>query len=248
MGKLDGKTALVTGGTSGIGLATARLFMEQGARVALTGRDPARLESVRRELDGALVLASEAGRLADVDALFGKVREAFDRLDVLVVNAGSSHFAPVENVSEEQFDEQASVHFKGAFFTVQRALPLLGKGSSIIVTTSIANRMGSPNFAVYAACKAAQRSLVQTLALELAGRGIRVNAICPGPIETAIYSRIGLPPEAERQMHAYIQARSPVGRWGNADEVARVALFLASSDSSYVSGEEIAVDGAMSVL
>jgi NAD(P)-dependent dehydrogenase (short-subunit alcohol dehydrogenase family) len=248
MGKLDGKTALVTGGSSGIGLATARLFVEEGARVALTGRDPARLESVRRELAGALVLASDAGRLAEVDALVGKIREAFDRLDVLVVNAGGSHFGPAESVSEDQFDAQATVHFKGAFFTIQRALPLLGKGSSIIVTTSIANRMGSPNFAIYAACKAAQRSLVQTLALELAGRGIRVNAVCPGPIETAIWGRVGLPPEAVRELHAFIAAKSPVGRWGTAEEVARLALFLASSDSSYVSGEEIAVDGAMSAL
>ncbi len=249
MQKLSGKTALITGGNSGIGLAAAKLFQEHGARLAITGRDPASLEQARRTLgDDVLAVQSDAGKFSDIELLMDQIKERFGRLDVLFVNAAIAHAAPFELVTEEAFDEMATVNFKGVFFTIQKALPLLSSNSSIIVTNSIANRMGSPNFSVYGACKAALRSLVQTLGLELIGRGIRINAISPGPIATPMYGRVGLPDEVEQAVKAEIHRKSPIKRFGEPEEVARVALFLASEDSSYIVGEEIVVDGGMNLL
>lgn len=249
MNKLNGKTALVTGGNSGIGLAAARLFCEEGARVAVTGRDPATLDEVQRSSDGRiLALRSDAGSLPDIEELMRQVKSRLGSLDVLFVNAALAQPAPLEAVTEAQFDAMQSVNFKGVFFTIQKALPLLRRGASVIVTTSIANQLGSPNFSVYAACKAAVRSLVQSLALELIGRGIRVNAISPGPIATPIWSRLGLPSEARDAVVQDIERKSPIRRFGEPAEVARVALFLASDDASYVVGQELAVDGGMSLL
>ena len=249
MNKLNGKTALVTGGNSGIGLVSARLFCEEGARVAVTGRDPATLDEVQRSSDGRiLALRSDAGSLPDIEELMRQVNSRLGSLDVLFVNAALAQPAPLEAVTEAQFDAMQSVNFKGVFFTIQKALPLLRRGASVIVTTSIANQLGSPNFSVYAACKAAVRSLVQSLALELIGRGIRVNAISPGPIATPIWSRLGLPSEARDAVVQDIERKSPIRRFGEPAEVARVALFLASDDASYVVGQELAVDGGMSLL
>lgn len=249
MARLQGKTAFITGGSSGIGLATARLFQAEGARVAVTGRDPAALERARAALGpDALVLASDAGRVADIAAALEQVGRAFGRLDILVLNAGVSVALPLEHVGEAQFDALMDVNVKGAFFTVQKALPLLANPASVIATTSITNRLGSPHFSVYAATKAALRSLVQAFALELAGRGVRVNAISPGPIDTPIYDRVGLPAEVVRGIKGEIARKSPSGRFGTPEEVAKVALFLASDDATYVTGEEIVVDGGMSLL
>lgn len=248
MKKLDGKTALITGGSSGIGLATAELFQENGARVAITGRNPVSLTKAREILGGAIALESDAGKLDDIERLMAEVKSKFGRLNVLFVNAGMAHAAPFDAVTEAQFDEMVSVDFKGAFFTIQKALPLLTDGASIIVNTSITNQMGSPNFSVYGSCKAALRSLVQTLGLELIGRGIRINAISPGPIATPIYNRIGLPDEVAQAVKDEITAKSPIKRFGTPREVAQVALFLASDDSAYVAGDEIVVDGGMSLL
>ncbi len=247
--KLAGKSVLITGGNSGIGLATAKLFLEQGARVAVTGRDAVALESARATLGGeGLVLQSDASRISDIEALMADIKSRWGQLDVLFVNAGTAGPAPFESVTEAQFDQVVTVNFKGAFFTIQKALALLAPGASVILTTSIANQMGSPNFSVYAASKAALRSLTQTLALELIGRGIRVNAISPGPIATPIWGKFGLPSTVETAVKEEIQSKSPSKRFGESEEVARVALFLACDDASYVVGQEIAVDGGMNLL
>lgn len=249
MKRLEGKIALVTGGSSGIGLATARLFRAHGAQLVITGRDPAGLERAQQQLgDEVLALRSDAGDLRQIDALMAAIGQRHGRLDTLVLNAGVALAAPIETASEAQFDEMLAVNVKGAFFTIQKALPLLQRGASIIVVTSIANQVGTPAMSIYGATKAALRSLVQTLALELVGRGIRANAISPGPIATPIFDRFGLPAEAVQGVKAQIEARSPMQRFGQPDEVARVALFLASDDASYVVGDEIVVDGGMSVV
>jgi NAD(P)-dependent dehydrogenase (short-subunit alcohol dehydrogenase family) len=249
MQKLSGKTVLVTGGNSGIGLASARLFLEHGARVAITGQSLDSLGRAREELGGEVVaIRSDAGKLADIDRLFDEIGERFGHLDVLFVNAGNSRPLPFHLVTEAQFDEASAVLFKGAFFTIQKALPLLAKGASVIVTTSISNQKGSPNFSAYAACKAALRSLVQTLSLELVERGIRVNAISPGPIDTPGFGRYwGVAPEVVQVARDEFIRKSPLKRFGDADEVAKVALFLASEDSSYIVGTEIVVDGAVTL-
>lgn len=247
MARLNGKIALITGGTSGIGLATARLFRAEGARLALTGRDRERLDAAQAEFGAeALVMHSEAGSLAGIDALLAQVKERFGRLDVLFLNAAVANPAPIDLVSEAQFDEVVAANFKGPFFTIQKALPLLGGSASVILNTSIVNRTGSPNFSVYGASKAALASLVQSLGLALIGRGIRVNAICPGPIDTGGFRRLEIPPDALQAVKAEIEGRSPIKRFGTPEEVANVALFLASDESAYVVGEEIVVDGGIS--
>lgn len=249
MNRLKGKTVLITGGTSGIGLASAQLFRAEGAQLIVTGRDRGRLDAAQELLGSeALVLRSEAGSLAEIASLMAAVRDRFGKLDVLFLNAGMATPAPVELVSEAQFDEAVNVNFKGVFFTIQKALPMLSSNASVIVTTSITNRSGAPNFSVYAASKAALRSLVQSLGLALIGRGIRVNAINPGPIDTGGFQRLELPPEVMQAVRGEISGRSPSGRFGTPEEVAKVALFLASDDSAYVVGEEIVVDGGISLV
>lgn len=249
MGRISGKTVLITGGTSGIGLATARLFRDEGAQLIITGRDPERLAAVQQELgDETLVIRCEAGNLAEIDSLMEQIKHRFGQLDVLFLNAAAGAFAPIELVSEAQFDEAVGVNFKGVFFTIQKALPLLSGNASIIATTSITNRTGSPNASIYAASKAALRSLVQSLGLALISRGIRVNAINPGPIDTEGFNRLPLPQEMFQAIKTDIIGRSPIKRLGLPEEVAKVALFLASDDSSYVVGEEIVVDGGISLV
>lgn len=249
MGRLTGKTALITGGSSGIGLASAKLFVAEGARVAITGRDSSRLAQAQEELGSdAVVIQSEAGSLADIDRLLGQVKERFGQLDILFLNAAVANPAPIELVTEEQFDEIIDVNFKGEFFTIQKALPMLSGNASVIVTTSITNQTGAPNFSVYAASKAALRSLVQSLGMALIGRGIRVNSICPGPIDTGGFNRMELPPGVLDAIKTEISGRTPIKRFGTSEEVAKVALFLASDESSYVVGEEIVVDGGISLV
>jgi NAD(P)-dependent dehydrogenase (short-subunit alcohol dehydrogenase family) len=249
MERLKGKTVLITGGTSGIGLATAKLFIAEGARVAVTGRNPERLAATQNELGSdTLVIRSEAGNLAEIDSLMAQVKDHFGQLDILFINAGVAKAAPLEFVSEPMLDEIMGTNFKGTFFTIQKALPIFASNASIIVTSSITNQLGSPNFSVYAASKAALRSLVQSLSLELVGRGIRVNAISPGPIATPMFDSFGLPPEAVQGIKGEIAHKSPIKRFGTPDEIAKVALFLASDGSSYLVGEEVVVDGGMSLL
>src|SRR5271165_3786867 len=184
MNRFKGKTALITGGTTGIGFATAKLFIEEGARVIVTGRNPATIKAAQAELgDNAIVVASDATSLPDMDALATKVKETFGKLDVLFVNAGYGHFMPFEGVTEEVYDEMLNLNAKGPYFIVQKLAPLMPEGSSVVFTTSVANVKGMPNNSAYAAAKAALRSITRSLASELLPRGIRVNAVSPGPIE-----------------------------------------------------------------
>lgn len=247
--RLAGKVALITGGSSGMGLASARLFIEHGARVIVTGRDRATLAAAAALLGpNALALHSDAADLAQIDALMAQVQARFGRIDVLFVNAGVAVARPIEQVTEDSFDAQLNVNLKGVFFTIQKALPLMAGGASVILTTSISNQLGSPNFSVYGASKAALRSLVKSLALELIGRGIRVNAISPGPIATPMFDRLGLPDELAAAKKRAIADKSPSKRFGAAGDIANCALFLASDESGYIVGEEIVVDGGMSLL
>jgi NAD(P)-dependent dehydrogenase (short-subunit alcohol dehydrogenase family) len=249
MGKLEGKVAVVTGGNSGIGLATAKEFNEQGARVVITGRDQRSLDDARREIGGdVLAIRSDASSLTEIDKLFAAVNDKFGHVDVLFVNAGVGKFVPVEAVTEELFDSIMDTNFKGAYFTIQKALPYLNDNASIILNGSINAHIGMPNSSVYAASKAALLTLARTLSAELVGRGIRVNAISPGPIATTILNRLGLPPEALRETEKSLKEQIPMKRFGLPEEIARTALFLASSDSSFLLGTEIVADGGMSQL
>lgn len=245
--RLAGKTALITGGNSGIGLATAKLFRQHGAQLAVTGRDPITLEQTQQALGSdALVLQSDTGKLEAIDSAMATIKSRFGKLDIVFANAAIASPAPFDFVGETQFDDIVAVDFKGVFFTIQKALPLLSRNASIIVTTSISKDAGATNFSVYAACKAALRSLVQTLSIELAERGIRVNSVSPGPIDTPGFGRWDVPMEVVQAAREEFERKSPLKRFGTSDEVARVVLFLASDEASYVTGAEIVVDGAVS--
>ncbi len=249
MGKLEGKVAVITGGNSGIGLATAREFKAQGARVVITGRDQQTLDEAKREIgDGVLAVRSDTSSLTEIDKLSAAVKKEFGRIDVLFVNAGVGKFAPVEAVTEELFDSIMDINFKGAYFTIQKLLPLLSDNASIILNTSINAHIGMPNSSVYAASKAALITLARTLSAELVGRGIRVNALSPGPVTTPIFGRLGLSPEALEETANSIKEQVPMKRFGRPEEIAKTALFLASSDSSFLLGTEIVADGGMSQL
>jgi len=247
MGKLESKVAVVTGGNSGIGLATAKEFKEQGAMVVISGRDQLSLDEAKRVIGGdVLAVRSDASSLTELDKLFEAVKEKFGHIDVLFVNAGVGKFAPIEAVTEQLFDSIMDINFKGAYFTIQKSLPLLNDNASIILNTSINAHIGMPNSSVYAASKAALLTLARTLSAELVGRGIRVNAISPGPVTTDILNRLGLPAEALEQTQKFLIDQIPMKRFGRPEEIAKTALFLASSDSSFLLGTEIVADGGMS--
>jgi NAD(P)-dependent dehydrogenase (short-subunit alcohol dehydrogenase family) len=249
MDKLKGKIAVITGGNSGIGLATAKEFAAQGAQVVVSGRDQKTLDEAAKALGpDALVVRADIARLADIDKLFAAVKAKFGRIDVLFVNAGIGKFAPFEAVSEEFYDAILDVNLKGSYFTIQKALPLLADGASIVLNTSINANIGMANTSVYAASKAALLSLARTLSAELVGRNIRVNAISPGPVTTPILGRTGMPPEVLEQTLQAIVSQVPMKRFGRPEEIAKTALFLASSDSSFLLGTEIVADGGMSQL
>src|SRR6266478_5903948 len=249
MGRLEDKVAVVTGGNSGIGLATAKEFKEQGARVVITGRDQQTLDEAKRELGGeVLAVRSDASSLTDIDKLFAVVKEKFGRIDVLFINAGVGKFVPLESVTEEFFDSIMDINFKGAYFTIQKALPLLNDNASIVLNASVAANIGLADSSVYAASKAALITLARTLSAELVGRGIRVNAVSPGPVETPILGRMGMPQDVLEETTKSVQAQVPMKRFGRPEEIAKTVLFLASSDSSFVLGTEIIVDGGMSQL
>ena len=244
MGQLDGKVAVITGGNSGIGLATAKRFVAEGADVVIFGRDESTLSDAAVELgNSTLVLSGDISKLGDIERLVAKTVERFGHIDILFANAGIAPFRPFNEISEEFFDQIVNINIKGVFFTIQKAVPHMRKGGSIVVTTSVTNEMGLEGGNVYAASKAAARSLVRGLAAELITRGIRVNAVRPGPIDTPIHGRQGFPPEAVEQMIEEIKSRVPMKRFGTSEEVANVALFLASEESSYVVGSEFTVDG-----
>jgi len=246
MGKLAGKVALITGGTSGIGLATATLFKQEGARVIVTGRDEKALARAEQALgEGTLAIKSDAGNLGDVGRLIDTVKARCGDLDVLVLNAGLAPARPFEAIDEAFFDQIIGVDFKGPFFTIQKALPLLKPGSSVVLITTVVAKVGFPQGSIYGAAKAALSSLARSLSAELVGRGIRFNSISPGPIDTPVFAKMGVPPEILDGMLAQIKATIPMLRFGEASEVAKAILFLASPDSSFILGEEITVDGGM---
>lgn len=246
MGKFSGKVAVITGGNSGIGLATAKLFHSEGAKVAISGRDQKTLDAAQKEIGGdTLAVKADVAQLQDIDKLYRAVREKFGKIDVLFANAGIAKFAPFDQSSEELFDQQFDINVKGLYFTVQKALPLLNDGASIILNSSVAGVKGTPMATIYAATKAAVRSFARTMTGELIGRGIRVNAVSPGPIETPIFGRTGLPKEAIDEWAKGVLAGVPMKRFGQPDEVAKAVSFLASADSSYISGQEIFVDGGI---
>jgi NAD(P)-dependent dehydrogenase (short-subunit alcohol dehydrogenase family) len=247
--KLSNKIALITGGTSGLGLAAARLFVAEGAQVVIIGADQARLDAASCEL-GSEVLAFNADLRTPsaLDKVIGEIKQRFGRLDILFANAGVGLAAPLQAVTEQQIDEQFAVNFKGIFFTVQKAAPLLTKGASIVLTTSFLNAVGTPGLSILAATKAAVRSLARSLAAELAPRGIRVNAVSPGPISTPFHGKLGLSPDQLQGAHEAIEARVPLKRFADASEAARAVLFVASDDASFMTGSEIVIDGGLSQL
>ncbi len=246
MARLEGKVAVVTGGNSGIGLATAKRLQEEGARVAIAGRSEKTLDEALRTIgNGVLAVQADVAKLADLDKLYAEVSQKLGKIDVLFVNAGVAKFAPLADTSESTYDEQFDINVKGAYFTVQKALPLLNDGASIILNTSAADSQGTVGASAYSATKAALRSLARTAAAELAGRGIRVNTVAPGPIVTPIFGRTGLPKEAIDEFAKEIVAKVPMKRFGQPEEVAGAVAFLASQDASYITGVEINVDGGL---
>ena len=247
--KLAGKVAVITGGNSGIGLAIAQEFTQQGANVVIFGRNAQTLDEASEHIgNGTLAVQGDVTQLADLERLYQQTIARFGKIDILVANAGVAKPAPLDLTDEALFDLTSDVNFKGAFFTVQKAVPHLNEGASIILTTSAGNVKGLPNFSVYVATKAAVRSLARSFSAELLPRGIRVNALSPGPIETPIFGRMGLPQEAVDGIAEQISAMTPIKRFGQPNEMAKAALFLASSDSSYVVGSELVADGGMSQL
>jgi NAD(P)-dependent dehydrogenase (short-subunit alcohol dehydrogenase family) len=243
--KLQGKVALVTGGTTGIGQATARLFQQEGAQVVVTGRNETALAEARKALPGVTALPSDAANLEDIAALARTIKTQAAHVDVLFVNAGIAQFMPIEQVTPDTYDHMFDVNVRGAFFTVQNLLPLMPSGSSIVLTTSVAADLGMATATVYSATKAALSSLTRTLANELVGRGIRVNEVSPGPIETPIFAKMGMSAEQIDGFKGHMAGMVPMKRLGSPDEVARAALYLASADASYVTGAKITVDGGV---
>jgi NAD(P)-dependent dehydrogenase (short-subunit alcohol dehydrogenase family) len=249
MGRYTGKTALITGGTSGIGLAAAKAFLGEGARVVVTGRDQKALQAARHELGaGALVLRSDTSKLSDIEALAAEVKERLGGIEVLFVNAGIARFAPLEASTEAFWDETFAINVKGAYFTVQRLSPLLKAGGAIVLNTSVVDEKGFPGASVYSASKAALRSLARTLATEFLARGIRVNAVSPGPIATPILAKGGMVKEQVDAFTAQMREGNPMKRLGTSDEVARAVLFLASTEASFTTGAELVVDGGLTQL
>ncbi len=244
MKRLEGKVAVVTGGNSGIGLATAKRFQDEGAKVAISGRSRKTLdEAVKSIGNGIVAIQADVSVLADTDRLYAEVAKKLGKIDILFVNAGVGKFAPLADTTEQSYDEQFDINIKGAYFTIQKALPYLNDGASIILNTSVAGSKGMEGASAYSATKAALRSLARTTAAELVGRGIRVNAIAPGPIVTPILGRTGLPQEAIDEFTRNIAERNPMKRFGQPEEVASAVAFLASQDASYITGIELNVDG-----
>lgn len=249
LNRLEGKVAVVTGGNSGIGLAAAKRLKDEGARVAISGRSKKTLDEALKILGkDALAVQADVAKLGEIDKLFAAVSEKFGKIDVLFVNAGVAKFVPLNAVTEEHYDEIFDIDAKGAYFTIQKALPYLNDGASIVLNTSVAGQKGLANGTVYSATKAALRSFARSVAAELVGRNIRVNAVAPGPIETPIFGRTGLSKEQIDEFAKSIVSMVPMKRLGQPEEVAGVVAFLASPDASYITGVEINVDGGMGQL
>jgi len=246
MSKLSGKIAVITGGNSGIGLATAKLFAKAGATVIITGRRQAELDAAVAEIGGnAIGVQGDVSKLIDLDKLYAEIKAKFGHIDIVFANAGISEVSPIGYITEEHFDKVFGINVKGLLFTVQKALPLLVDGGSVILNSSVANTVGFEGIGVYSATKAAVRSFARTWTTELKARKIRVNVVSPGPVETPIINKMGLSAEQIETFSTNITSQVPLGRFALPDEIAQAVLFLASSDSSYVAGVDLYVDGGM---
>jgi NAD(P)-dependent dehydrogenase (short-subunit alcohol dehydrogenase family) len=244
--KLKDKVAFITGGTSGIGLETAKLFLTEGAKVVIVGSNKQRLEAAGIELNGeTLLVQADVRKVADIERAVEQSRSKFGHIDIVFANAGASTVAPLEAVTPQYLEDNVALNFSGTFFTIQKTAPLIPKGGSIIVTTSFLDVIGKPGLSILAATKAAARSLVRTLGAELAPRGIRVNAVSPGAISTPFYSKIGLNEAQLSAVAGDLQSKIALKRFGEATEIAKAVLFLASEDSSYITGVELSVDGGL---
>ena len=249
MKRLSNKVAVITGGNSGIGLATARQFVNEGARVVITGRNEQTLREAKDQIgDQVHTLVSDASKMNDIRQLANQVGDLTDKIDILFVNAGFGKFSPIDQVDEAHFDEQFNVNVKGLYFTIQQLLPLINEGGAIILNTSVVTEMGMPGASVYSATKAAVASFGKTLAAELAGRKIRVNVVSPGPIQTNFFNATGMTQEQIEGFAEGALAQVPMQRFGTPDEVAKAVTFLASDEASYVLGTELYVDGGMSQI
>jgi len=249
MNRLQGKRALITGGTSGIGLETTQQFLREGARVAITGKNPATLEAARRQLgDEVLIIPSDAGDAAAQKQVAEAVKQAFGALDVLFVNAGIADLRPFEQVDEAAFDRSVSIIAKGPYFLIQALLPVFAKPASIVLNGSVNAHIGMPNTSIYGAGKAALISLSRTLSGELIARGIRLNVVSAGPISTPLYSKLGLNEDQLKSTAATLAGQVPAGRFGTAAEFASAVVYFASDESAYTVGSELIVDGGMTTL
>ncbi len=247
--RLKDKVAVITGGNSGIGLASAKLFQAEGARVIITGRRKEAVDAAVKEIGGAAKgIVSDTGSLNDITSLYEQIQQSGFKIDVLFLNAGIAIFGPFDTMNETAVDAMININFKGLFFNIQKAAPVLNDGASIIINSSIADQKGFPNTNIYAATKAAVRSLARTLSTELLERKIRVNSLAPGPIDTPIFDKVGIPAEAVPEMKESFAGQNPMKRMGTPDEIAKSALFLASNDSSYITGIDLTVDGGMTQL
>jgi len=244
-GKLEGKIALVTGGSSGIGLATAQSFIHEGAFVYITGRRQSELDKAVKTIGGTQLKAvrADASSLSDLDRLFEQIKQEKGRLDIVFANAGGGSFAPIGSITEELYQQTFDTNVKGVLFTVQKALPLVPDGGSIILNASIAGIKGMPAFSVYSATKAAVRSFARTWTTDLKDRGIRVNVISPGPIKTPILDGLAETDEQRQGIFQQLTSMVPLGRMGEPDEIGKAAVFLASQDASFIAGAELFVDG-----
>jgi NAD(P)-dependent dehydrogenase (short-subunit alcohol dehydrogenase family) len=250
MGKLAGKIAVITGGNSGIGLATAQRFVAEGAYVFITGRRQAELDAAVKLIGNHVTgVQGDVANLADLDRLYATVQQQKEHLDIVFANAGGGEFAPLGAITEEHFDKTFGINVKGTLFTVQKALPLMPDGASIVLNGSMTSIKGTPAFGVYAATKAALRSFARTWSVDLKERKIRVNVVSPGTVITPGYTNaLGLSDEQIAQIEAQTAAAAPLGRAGTPDEIAKAVVFLASDDSSYVTGIELFVDGGMAQI
>lgn len=247
MGKLTNKVAVITGGNSGIGLATAKLFVQEGAKVVITGRRQEALDAAAKEIGGEVTtVLADAGDVRTGKGVIDTAVDKYGNIDILFLNAGIAPFMPISDITEDHFDELFNINVKGPFFTIKEAIPFLNEGAVIIGNTSVVNQKGFPGTSVYSATKAALRSLSRVLANELQEKKIRSVSVAPGPIETPIYGKIGLSEEQVQEMGAGFAQQVPLGRFGSSDELAKAVLFLASDEASYVNGVELEVDGGLS--